>query len=135
MKLYTPRDAAQMLGISYPAIKQWIYRGKVKTVLTAGGHHRVPESELDKYLASVRKHGAIPKRRQSFRRISGRNQLIGRILDVKMEGLLAQITLGIGDQKITSIITADAAREMRLAKGMVAAALIKSTEVMIVVPE
>ena len=135
MKLYTPRDAAQVLGISYPAIKQWIYRGKVKTVLTAGGHHRVPESELDKYLASLRKHGAIPKRRQSFRRISGRNQLIGRIMDVKVEGLLAQITLGIGDQKITSIITADAAREMRLAKGMVAAALIKSTEVMIVVPE
>jgi molybdopterin-binding protein len=135
MKLYTPRDAAQALGISYPAIKQWIYRGKVKTVLTAGGHHRVPESELDKYLASVRKHGAIPKRRQSFRRISGRNQLIGRIMDVKVDGLLAQITLGIGDQKITSIITADAAREMRLQKGMVAAALIKSTEVMIVVSE
>ncbi len=135
MKLYTPRDAAQVLGISYPAIKQWIYRGKVRTVLTAGGHHRVPESELDKYLASVRKHGAIPKRRQSFRRISGRNQLMGRIMDVKIEGLLAQITLGIGDQKITSIITAEAAREMRLAKGMVAAALIKSTEVMIVVPE
>ena len=135
MKLYTPRDAAQVLGISYPAIKQWIYRRKLKTVLTAGGHHRVPESELDRYLASVRKHGAIPKRRQSFRRISGRNQLIGRIIDVKVDGLLAQITLGIGDQKITSIITADAAREMRLAKGMVAAALIKSTEVMIVVPE
>lgn len=135
MKLYTPRDAAQVLGISYPAIKQWIYRGQLKTVLTAGGHHRVPESELDKYLASVRKHGAIPKRRQSFRRISGRNQLVGRIMDVKIDGLLAQITLAIGDQKITSIITADAAREMRLAKGMVAAALIKSTEVMIVVPE
>jgi molybdopterin-binding protein len=135
MKLYTPRDAAQVLGISYPAIKQWIYRGKLKTVLTAGGHHRVPESELDRYLASVRKHGAIPKRRQSFRRISGRNQLIGRIMDVKVDGLLAQITVGIGDQRITSIITADAAREMRLAKGMVAAALIKSTEVMIVVPE
>ena len=135
MKLYTPRDAAQVLGISYPAIKQWIYRGKLKTVLTAGGHHRVPESELDRYLAPVRKRGAILKRRQSFRRISGRNQLVGRIMDVKVDGLLAQITLGIGDQKITSIITGDAAREMRLVKGIIAAALIKSTEVMIVVPE
>jgi molybdopterin-binding protein len=56
-------------------------------------------------------------------------------MDVKIDGLLAQITLGIGDQKITSIITADAAREMRLAKGMVAAALVKSTEVMIILPE
>jgi len=135
MKLYTPRDTAQVLGISYPAIKQWIYRGKLKTVLTPGGHHRVPESELDKYLASIRKHGAVPKRRQTFRKISGRNQLIGRIMDLKIDGLLAQVTLGIGDQKITSIITADAAREMRLAKGMVAVALVKSTEVMIVLPD
>ena len=130
MKLYTPRDAAQVLGISYPAIKQRIYRGKLKTVLTAGKHHRVPESEIDKYLASIRKRGAVPKRRQAFRHISGRNQLIGRITDLKIEGLLAQVTLGIGD-----IITADAAREMRLAKGMVAAALVKSTEVMIVLPD
>jgi len=135
MKLYTPRDAAQVLGISYPAIKQWIYRRKLKTVLTAGGHHRIPESELDKYIASIRKRGAVPKRRQTFRKISGRNQLIGRIMDLKIEGLLAQVTLGIGDQKITSIITSDAAREMRLAKGMVAAALVKSTEVMIVLPD
>ncbi|MBV9075329.1 MAG: helix-turn-helix transcriptional regulator [Acidobacteria bacterium] len=135
MKLYTPRDAAQVLGISYPAIKQWIYRGKLQTVRTAGGHHRIPESELDKYLSGVRKRGAIPKRRQSFRRISGRNQLVGRVLDVKIDGLLAQVTLGIGDQKITSIITADAAREMRLAKGMIAAALVKSTEVMIILPD
>lgn len=135
MKLYTPRDAAQVLGISYPAIKQWIYRGKLKTARTAGGHHRIPESEIDRFLASIRKHGAVPKRRQSFRKISGRNQLIGRVMDVKIEGLLAQVTLAIGDQKITSIITADAAREMRLQKGMIAAALVKSTEVMIVLPD
>ena len=56
-------------------------------------------------------------------------------MDLKIDGLLAQVTLGIGDQKITSIITADAAREMRLAKGMVAVALVKSTEVMIVLPD
>jgi len=39
--------------------------------------------------------------------------------------------LSIGDQQITSIITADAAREMQLRKGQTAAALMKSTEVMI----
>src|SRR5436853_4333001 len=98
MKLYTPRDAAQVLGISYPAIKQWIYRGKLKTALTAGGHHRVPESELDKYLSSIRKHGAVPKRRQTFRRISGGNQLIGRIIELKNQGLLDQVTPGVGEQ-------------------------------------
>jgi molybdopterin-binding protein len=60
--------------------------------------------------------------------------LVGRIVEVRLSGLLAQVVLSIGGQRITSIITADAAREMRLKRGEVAAALIKSTEVMIVRP-
>ena len=131
-KLLTPRDAAQILGISYPTLKQWIYKRKLRTVKTAGGHHRIPESEIDKFLYRIPQHGAVHERRANFRRISGRNQLVGRVLDVKVSGLMAQVTLSIGDQRITSIITADAVREMRLKKGDTAAALIKSTEVMIV---
>jgi molybdopterin-binding protein len=57
--------------------------------------------------------------------------LMGRVLEIKFDGLLAQVTLAIGEQHITSIITADAARELRLKVGERAAALIKSTEVMI----
>ncbi len=98
-RLLAPREAANILGISYPTLKQWIYRGKLKTAKTPG--------------------------------ISGRNQLFGRVLDVKYSGLLAQVTLKIGEQQITAIITADAAKEMRLKTGERAAALIKSTEVMI----
>jgi molybdopterin-binding protein len=70
--------------------------------------------------------------RERFRNTSGRNQLVGTITEVKISGLLAQVVLKIGDQQITSIITADAAREMQLRKGQTAGALIKSTEVMIV---
>jgi molybdopterin-binding protein len=57
---------------------------------------------------------------------------VGRVLDVKISGLMAQVRLSIGGQHITSIVTADAVREMRLKKGQTAAALIKSTEVMII---
>ena len=58
--------------------------------------------------------------------------MVGRIVEVRIEGLLAQVKLSIGGQHITSIITADAAREMQLRRGDKAAALVKSTEVMIV---
>jgi molybdopterin-binding protein len=133
MDLIRPRDAAVRLGISYPTLKQWIYRGKLRTIKTAGGHHRVPESELDRYLQRLEvKPG--PERRRNFRRISGRNQLVGRVLEVRISGFLAQVKLSIGGQNITSIITADAVREMGLKAGDTAAALIKSTEVMIVRP-
>jgi molybdopterin-binding protein len=125
----TPREAALRLGISYPAIKQWIYRGKLKAIKTPGGHYRIPEAELDALLYKA-KRPETPKRHM-MRTVSGRNQLVGRIVDLKIEGLLAQVRLSIGGQIITSIITADAAREMRLAKGETVAALIKSTEVMV----
>ncbi|HUK88117.1 MAG TPA: helix-turn-helix transcriptional regulator [Terriglobales bacterium] len=128
--LLRPRDAARMLGISYPTLKQWIYHGKLRTVKTPGGHHRIPEAELDRYLYRVgEKPGAGTRR--NFRRISGRNQLVGRVVDIRVGGLMAQVTLSIGGQHITSIVTADAVREMRLQKGETVAALIKSTEVMI----
>lgn len=134
-ELLRPREAALRLGISYPTLKQWIYRKKLKTVRTGGGHHRIPESELDRFLHLADSRSAEPaQRRRRFRQISGRNQLVGRVLQVKYSGLLAQVKLAIGGQTITSIITADAAREMGLKAGETAAALIKSTEVMIVRP-
>jgi len=130
-KLVKPRDAAQVLGISYPTLKQWIYKRKLRTVKTAGGHHRIPESELDKFLHKAHERGPIRERRTNFRRISGRNQLVGRVTDIKISGLIAQVTLSIGGQRITSVVTADAVREMRLKKGETVAALIKATEVML----
>ena len=57
---------------------------------------------------------------------------MGRVVDIRMEGLIAQVRISIGGQQITSIITSDAVREMRLKKGETIAALIKSTEVMLI---
>ena len=126
-KLMTPREAAQILSISYPTVKQW-------TVKTAGGHHRVPESQLDKFLHLTSQRGDVSQRRSTFRRISGRNQLVGRVISIKIDGLIAQVSVVIGRQRINAIVTADAVRGMRLKTGETIAALIKSTEVMLLRP-
>jgi molybdopterin-binding protein len=130
-KLLAPREAAQILGISYTTIKQWIYKQKLRTVKTAGGHHRIPESQLDRFLYRESKQVPPSDRRGNFRRISGRNQLVGRVLDIRVNDMFAQVRLSIGGQRITSIITVDAAREMRLKVGTKVAALIKTTDVML----
>src|SRR5688572_15769156 len=77
-KLMTPREAAYVLGISYPTVKQWIYKKKLRTIRTAGGHHRVPESEIDRFLHVKTQRRDVSHRREGFRRVSGRNQLVGR---------------------------------------------------------
>lgn len=124
------RDAALQLGISFPTIKQWIYKKTIRSVKTVGGHHRIPISEVDRLLFRTR--GKTKKERETItRRVSGRNQLVGRIDSVRVSGLMAEVKISIGGQQITSIITASSAREMQLKAGQTAAALIKSTEVMI----
>ena len=127
--LLTPRDAALRLGISYPTIKQWLYRGQIRATKTPGGHYRIDESELDGLLHKA-KRPETP-RREMMRTISGRNQLVGRVVELKFDGLMAQVKISIGDQVLTSIITSDAARELHLAVGETVAALVKATEVMV----
>ena len=130
------REAAERLGVSYPTLKQWIYKGTIRTVRTAGGHHRVPAAEIDRLLAD---RGAPPARRRPARRrreevlvaLSGRNQLRGVVVEVRVSGLLAQVRLRMGDQTLTAVITRDAADELKLKAGMTAIAIIKATEVMI----
>jgi molybdopterin-binding protein len=129
-ELLKPREAALELRISFPTIKQWIYKRKIRSIRTAGGHHRIPQSEVDRLLFRTRAKTS-PERTLVMRRLSGRNQLVGRIDSVRISGLMAEVVISIGEQQITSIITARSAREMNLKPGQTAAALVKSTEVMI----
>jgi molybdopterin-binding protein len=122
--LLTPRQAAEKLGMSYPALKHWILAGRIRTVKTPGGHHRIPLDALDEFLPAAQAHPGSS-------RISGRNQLLGTVAEVTIEGLLAKVVLSVGNQRVTAIITADAARELALKPGDAALALVKATEVMI----
>ena len=142
-KLLAPREAANILGISYPTLKQWIYRGKLRSVRTPGGHHRIPQSEIDRLTGAAstgvkpRGPGSTASKRPhpaALDTISGRNKLRGTITQVRYEGLLAQVTIDVGGQSVTSIITRSAAEDLRLKKGVEAYALIKATEVMIIRP-
>src|ERR1700729_817241 len=89
--LMRPRDAARLLGLSYPTLKQWIYKGKISTIKTAGGHYRIAASELDKFLFRRIERAPVAERRMGYRSISVRNQVVGRVSNLKLDGLLAQV--------------------------------------------
>jgi molybdopterin-binding protein len=129
-ELLKPIDAARMAGVSYPTLKQWIYSGKIRSTKTAGGHHRVARSEIERVTGGKAK--AKRGKPVGLDAISGRNKLQGIITDIRYEGLLVQITIDVGDQQITSIITSDAARSLGLKRGVSVYALIKATEVMVI---
>lgn len=133
--LLTPREAAGRLGVSYQTVKHWIYQGSVRTTQTAGGHHRIAETEIDRLLTRRDDRSVRRGRRRTHAgalvAISGRNQLAGFVEEVRVDRLLAQVRLRIGDQTLTAVITRDAIDELKLKRGDDALAIIKSTEVMI----
>ena len=134
MRNLTVRAAADRLGVGYSTLKQWIYQGRVRTTQTPGGHHRIADSEIDRLLARRVPDSApraTAKPAAVIVSLSGRNQLRGFVEEVRIDGLLAQVRLRVGDQSLTAVITKDAVAELRLRRGDEALAIIKSTEVMI----
>ena len=135
MAQLTVRAAADRLGVGYSTLKQWIYQGRVRTTQTAGGHHRVSDAEIDRLTtrrAPSSPAGARPSGTSGLIiALSGRNRLRGFVEEVRIDGLLGQVRLRIGDQTLTAVITGDAIHELKLRRGDDAVAIIKSTEVMI----
>ena len=125
----TPADAANLLGVSYQTVKQWIYRKRIRSVRTPGGHHRIPASEVRRLGGTTHAGGASPVGMDA---ISGRNKLLGVVVRIRESGLLAEVTLRVGDQTLTAIITKAAIKQLGLKQGSAAYALMKATEVMII---
>jgi molybdopterin-binding protein len=132
LALYRVPEAARLLSISAPTLKLWVRRGTIHSIKTPGGHHRIPQGELDRIAGRPRTSRSEASRAQPLEAISGRNKLLGTISSIKTGGLLAQVTIAIGDQSLTAIITRDSCRALSLKVGMPAYGLIKATEVMVI---
>ena len=135
MALLTVRAAAERLGVAYSTLKRWIGSGRVRTMRTEGGHHRIADAEIDRLTArqqpvrGPRIHAPGPD--EAIACLSARNRLYGFIEEVRVDGLLGQVRLRVGDQTLTAVITADAVTALKFRRGDDALAIIKSTEVMI----
>lgn len=131
-ELLKPIDAAKLAGVSYPTLKQWIYKGKIRATKTAGGHHRIARNEIERVTGANRARETRKRKPVGLDAISGRNKLPGTVTELRYEGLLVQVTIDVGGNEITSIITSDAARSLGLKRGVQVYALVKATEVMVI---
>src|SRR6185503_1829577 len=138
MALMTVRTAAERLGVGYSTLKRWVHTGLVRATRTEGGHHRVSEAEIERLTAREQPEGRSHARAgggdETIAGLSARNRLHGFVDEVRIDGLLAQVRLRVGDQSLTAVITSDAVRALKLRRGDDALAIVKSTEVMIARP-
>jgi molybdopterin-binding protein len=134
MDLLKPREAARLLSISYPTLKQWIYHDKIRSVKTPGGHHRIPLAEVERLTERSTALRTDFKSRNLLEldAISLRNKIPGVITNIHQEGLFAQIKIAIGEHEVVAIIPRQASQEMELKMGEVVTVLFKAMDVMVI---
>jgi molybdopterin-binding protein len=112
--------AAQALGVSVDTLRRWERSGRI-TFERRGNQRVLAPEELARVL---RERGTSP-------RSSARNRLAGVVVDVKRDGVMAQIDLACGPYRVVSLMSREAADELDLRPGQSATAVVKSPMVII----
>jgi molybdopterin-binding protein len=112
--------AAQALGVSVDTLRRWERDGRI--VFERRGNRRVLAP--DELARVLRERGTNP-------RSSARNRMTGVIVEVKRDGVMAQIDLACGPFRIVSLMSREAADELDLKPGQAATAVVKSPMVII----
>src|SRR5262245_46278453 len=125
MQTLTVQEAAELLHL-HPKRVQSLARAGQLPAVRVGRKWLFERERIESMLGGPRPATAAPSIE-----ISARNRLRGRIESLRMDGLMAEVTVRIGDQSLVSIITRSSAERMNLREGAEVYAVIKSTEVMI----
>jgi len=130
MAQYRAGQLADLLGVSADTVRRWCDEGKLDTVRSEGGHRMVDGAALVRFVRN-QQDAFAPDELLSQ---SARNRFNGVITRVERDKLTAIIEVRAGRFRIVSLLTREAADELRLEEGDLATAVVKSTNVMIEVP-
>ena len=119
---------AKLLAVSTDTIRTWIDEGRIRSDRTNGGHRIIKGTDLVEFLTEAEKDPSIVSH------LSARTRFLGLVTKVKKDNVMAQVEIQAGGQRIVSLISSEAAEAMRLEPGVIAAAVIKSTNVVIELP-
>jgi len=127
MDTLNARQAARLLHLNLKRVQHLARTGRLPAV-RVGRKWLFHRADLERLLGTGTQPTQAPGDRVM---LSARNQLRARVTAITIDGLMAEVHLGIGDQEIISIITRASAERLGLAVGREVFAVIKSTEVMI----
>jgi molybdopterin-binding protein len=129
MDTMTVQQAAELLHLHVKRVQAMARSGRIPAV-RVGRKWLFHRQELQRLLG--RPQPALPA--QGLESLSARNNLRGTIEAVRVDGVMAEVIIRIGDQSLVSIITRASAERLGLTPGDDVYAVIKSTEVMVAKP-
>jgi molybdopterin-binding protein len=127
---YTVGEAAELLGVSPDTVRRLCDRGDLKMIRTPGGRRRLDGVGLARYA----QENAAPSLQQKAAPESARNRFPGLVTKVTKDKVMAQIEVQAGPFRIVSLISREAADELALTPGTLVVASVKSTNVVVEVP-
>lgn len=126
-------EAAALLGVSDDTVRRWADQGRLGLGRAANGLQVVEGTELVRLLADQPEGGALADA-FPLARASARNRFVGIVTAVRRDGVMAQVELRAGPFRIVSLMSREAADELGLEPGVLAAASAKATVVSIELP-
>ncbi len=121
MRSVSAAQASRMLGISLDTLRRWDREGKIEVRRDDANRRVVPLAEIDRLRGEDASH-----------ELSARNRFRGIVRSVEIDGLLARVEIDVTEPaRVVAIITRESVEDLGLKAGMSAAAVVKSTSVMV----
>lgn len=130
MTAFRISQAAELLGVSDDTVRRWVDSRTLVSTVDDAGRMVVDGAELAAFAASRAEAVADPSR---VRR-SARNRLVGIVTGIRADTVMAQVDMQCGPQRIVSLMSAEAVRDLDLKVGALAVAVVKATNVIVEVP-
>jgi len=128
VRSYRLKEVAQLLGVSDDTVRRWAERGRFTTVIDGAGHRVVEGPELARFAQEVAAAADSPTAAGAT---SARNRMVGLVTRVVRDTVMAQVEMQAGPYRLVSLMSREAADDLALEPGVLAAAVVKSTNVVV----
>ena len=134
MATFRIRQAAELLGVSDDTVRRWADTDRLPTTLDDSGRRVVEGAVLARFAEEL---AAAPARESNQRIIgqSARNRFTGLVTKVTRDTVMAQVEIQAGPFRVVSLMSREAADDLQLEPGVLAVAAIKSTNVVVEIPD
>ena len=133
MPSYRIKQAAELLGVSDDTVRRWAESGRLSTA-TENSRQVVDGAELARLAQELAESGEHPHPGPIVS-ASARNRFVGLVTRVVRDTVMAQVEIQAGPHRVVSLMSREAADELQLAPGVLAVAAVKSTHVVVELPE
>jgi len=140
MEVVTPTDrdrtlrigqAAELLGVGVETLRRWADDGRLALERSPGGQRLVPIGEVSRLLAERRRAAAD----RPIVAQSARNRFPGVVTRIERDGVAATVEVLAGPHRLLSLMTREAVDELTLAVGDEVVCVVKSTNVIVEIPQ